>query len=201
MCREADLLQQNQGLVWRFTAKHRAAYPNLSDDLIAAATVGLLQAIRVHDPAKGALSTIAFRYVIREVSDLIESFSATCVPAGQRDKTLRIQRKIASGKSLRAAAKAEGLTVTEAEMLIAVGMHPVSANTPANSRDEPDELLDTFVAETPTPEEAAVKADLCARIWAAIGNLPDKPRFAVCMRFGFTDATPADGFMTTRPTM
>lgn len=61
---EAKVFHDNLGLAGRFTSAHWRNYPPLNrDEVYAAALIGLYRACQVHDPRKGALSTVAWTYM------------------------------------------------------------------------------------------------------------------------------------------
>lgn len=114
MCAEADearLLRENEGLIYRATKKHCAAFPQIAADIIAAGRMGLLLAIRAHDESKGALSTVANFHILREVSVLIDASSEVHISSTQKargafvvsyslDKPLRDDEEQTTGRDL-----------------------------------------------------------------------------------------------------
>jgi RNA polymerase sigma-B factor len=64
---EALLVQQNTGLVVKLARSFRPRTKEELDDLVQIGTIGLIKAIRKHDPAKGKLTTIAWGYIRWEI--------------------------------------------------------------------------------------------------------------------------------------
>lgn len=64
---EDETLKDNMPLVVSIAFKYRPVPPNDYDDIIAIGMMGLLKAIRGYKPEKGALSTIAYIAIKREI--------------------------------------------------------------------------------------------------------------------------------------
>lgn len=64
---EEETLVENIPLVVSIAFKYRPKPPNDHDDLIAIGMMGLLKAIRGHNPERGSLSTVAYLAIKREI--------------------------------------------------------------------------------------------------------------------------------------
>lgn len=64
---ENDLVSKNLGLVKEIVRQFRPPNRTEYDEYVQVGTIGLLKAIRKHDPARGALSTIAWRHIKWEI--------------------------------------------------------------------------------------------------------------------------------------
>jgi RNA polymerase sigma factor (sigma-70 family) len=69
---EEQLIHDNMGLVISLAKRFNPANAQELDEYIQAGRIGLLLAIRKHDPEKGALSTIAWNYIRREIRNHIK---------------------------------------------------------------------------------------------------------------------------------
>jgi RNA polymerase sigma factor (sigma-70 family) len=67
--KEDQILVENLGLVFKHVKKFTAKHNSLSDvdDYFQAGCIGLLKAIRRHDPTRGELSTIAWICILQEI--------------------------------------------------------------------------------------------------------------------------------------
>lgn len=64
---EQTLLAQNTGLVVKLARSFKPRTKEELDDLVQIGHIGLLKAIRKHDPSKGKLTTIAWGYIRWEI--------------------------------------------------------------------------------------------------------------------------------------
>ncbi len=65
--REEILIQQNTGLIISRAKTFKPHSPELLDEYIQIGRIGLLKAIRKHDPSRSALSTLAWKYIGWEI--------------------------------------------------------------------------------------------------------------------------------------
>lgn len=88
---EAKLVQDNLGLVFRHVRKFCTKQNNLSDvdDYFQAGSIGLLKAIRKHDPNRGQLSTIAWICILQEIiKEHRKCKLKTCISIDDLDKLI-----------------------------------------------------------------------------------------------------------------
>lgn len=81
------LLQLNEGLIGRVARKYFARHPHALDleDLRQEARIGLLRAAEVHDPARGAFSTVAVWWMEQTCRRAIDNTGALIrIPVNQR---------------------------------------------------------------------------------------------------------------------
>ncbi len=161
---EAALLQQNAGLIHKFSLKFIRLRPEIADDILQAARLGFLTAVRAHDPEKGALTTVATLHILREIALLFEIEHTIRLPRGYAAKI----------RKLRAKPEAE-LTQSERTKLYAA--------TPAASLDVPvfDDgsaatWVDVIESDSPSPEDLAEQAELARVLAAAISRLAPAQR-------------------------
>lgn len=182
---EADLLQKNSGLIYKFSLKFIRLRPEIADDILQAARLGFVTAARAHDPEKGALTTLATMHILREIALLFEI-----------EHTIRLPRGYATAiRNLRKKPEAE-LTQAERAKLYAA--------TPAASLDVPvfDDgaavtWIDVIDSDTPSPEDLAAQAELANALAAAISHLAPAQREVIGAYHGPDELT-FDEIGTTR---
>ena len=72
---EEELIHKNMGLVISLAKRFNPSNPQELDEYIQSGRIGLLIAIRKHNPELGALSTIAWQYIRREIRKHIKFYN------------------------------------------------------------------------------------------------------------------------------
>ncbi len=182
---EAALLQQNAGLIYKFSLKFIRLRPEIAEDILQAARLGFVTAARAHDPEKGALTTVATLHILREIALLFEIETTIRLPRGYATKMRALRQK-----------PPEELTPEERAKLFAA--------TPAASLDIPvfDDgaavtWIDVIESDAPSPEDLAAQAELARALAAAISNLSPAQRDVIGAYHGPDELT-FDEIGTTR---
>lgn len=175
---EAQLLKANEGLICKFAMRFLRAYPALADDILQAARLGFILAVRKHDPEKGALGTLAGFLVMREITDMLTSERLVSAPNHKLTEMRQAMRKLEAGE-----------TLTEKErQRVTLGIPHSSLNTPLPGTEDGADSLGMLPCPEPGPAELAERADTAARVQSAVSSLTEIQRAAIIARF-WGDAT------------
>lgn len=174
---EAQILKQNEGLIYKFAMRFIRRYPELADDILQAAKIGFLMAIRQHDPAKGTINTLAGFIVVREIADMLDADRLVRIPNHKATAMRQALRKFAAGETLTA----------KERMAATLGLQPASLNTKIFAEDQ-EAAIDLLVSPEPGPDELVERADTAARVRAVLETLSPERAEVVRMRF-FSEMT------------
>lgn len=181
---EADLLKNNEGLVWKFSQSAMRAFPWLTEDILAAARIGLLKAIRTHDPAKGALSTAAAFNIRNEIEDLIESEMLVRLPHTAKDRAKVVKRRREAGHKTAEIAASLGIPAEKVRVAELDGHPHISLNIPIHADEsESEDAVAAVPDPAATPPEIVEANNTAVIIASVIANLSEKRRAAVTLRF------------------
>jgi RNA polymerase sigma factor (sigma-70 family) len=175
---EAQMLKANEGLIYKFAMKFIRAYPNLADDILQAAKIGFLRAIRQCDTEKGSINTLAGFLVLREITDMLTSERLVSAPNHKLTEMRQAMRKLEAGE-----------TLTEKErQRVTLGLQPTSLNIPFPGAEDGADSLSLLACDEPGPAELTIQRDAAARVKNAVASLPEIQRAAIIARF-WGDAT------------
>ena len=169
------------------------------DDLIEEGNLGLMEAVDRFDPDNGArFSTYAAWWIKHSIRRAIHNFSRTVrVPSNIYERGTcmsrveeHIQNEIGREPTAQDISDRVGIPVKRVE-------HVQSALQPTSSLDAPvgeegsatagDMLPDKA---TPAPDQLAKYRDTLKKVLSLLGNLSDRERAIVKLRFGLGDAVP-----------
>jgi RNA polymerase sigma factor for flagellar operon FliA len=175
---EQQLVRQHLPLVHHVVSAMRSGLPAhvSADDLVSAAMVGLLQAVRGFDEARGVPFPAYAKQRIRgAVLDELRSVDWATRSLRSKDRSLRDVEQ-ATGAGLEQAAAAVGLSVDEARQVRA-DVH--RASVVSIDALAPDAAGDALPSEGVTPEATLVQREHIGYLRDAVDLLPDRLRHVV----------------------
>lgn len=186
----------------RLVVKLALAYTNLGLpllDLIEEGNIGLIKAVDLFDPAKGAkLSTYAVWWIKQQIRRALQNQGKIIrLPVHFGDKVFRVNRITASMSETlgrlpthEEVSEEVGLTVAEVAQLRTAGVRPDSLDAPLGDAGE-TELGETIGdARARTPFELLRQKDLQAQLRSVFGVLNERERRIISARFGLDGGRP-----------
>jgi RNA polymerase primary sigma factor len=191
------LLEANQRLVIGL-AKRSLGRGLAFADLIQEGNLGLMRAIEKFDYRRGfRFSTYATWWVRQSMSRAIADHGRSVrVPVHMLEQTTRVVRTAAHlqqelGREPATAEIARALQITPAKVLesLRVAQEAVSLETPVG--EEEDAYLSDFIADENAPEPYAMAelSSLRDQLGEVLGNLGERERRVLELRFGLHDGT------------
>ncbi len=167
------------------------------EDLIQAGSLGLMQAVKRYDPARGSFSNHAVWWIRQAISRTLANEGRTIrVPSYMRTLLSRMARLSfrlfeEQGEEPTEAELAEAMSipVEQVRFLARVDALPVSLDLPTSSHDERTTLADSIPDTTSAlPEEMALEqvhsSERSEEITAALSELTEREQTAIILRFG-----------------
>jgi RNA polymerase primary sigma factor len=169
-------------------------------DLIHEGNLGLIEAARRFDPARNVKFITYAVWWVRQATlhALSEQTRAVVLPAKLSGAAARLGVEISSltaalhrAPTRREIADDLDLSEAEVETLLRMGSSDRSLSDPIGRGGEGPELGDTIEQpDAPAPEEALMRVRLTEQIRGVLGELDEKERYVVQLRFGLQDGEP-----------
>ncbi|MCU0243986.1 MAG: RNA polymerase sigma factor RpoD/SigA [Acidobacteria bacterium] len=192
-----SLVQSNLKFVVSYVKKYRGMGLGLLD-LIDEGNVGLIEAARRFDPAKGVrFVSYAVWWIRQAIIHALTLYSrAYAIPQKLADQISQMKKKTAELKAglgrepnREEIARAMGLTETDVEDLEILGERNLSLSDKVNDDDleVEDRLSD---ASSPSVEYQIIRASVEQQIREILGELEEKEALVLKLRFGLDDDRP-----------
>ena len=166
-------------------------------DLVQEGNIGLIKAIEKFDTGRGAaFTTYATWWVRQSITRAIADLGvAIRIPVHRQEALSRLNRVCRAflsehGREASSSEAAALLDIPEAQVRLLQGLdfefEPLDC---AQLEKQPWGAKNPWIDDAPTPEGAAVAASLRRVVAAALGDLPDRERWVLNLRFGMDGNT------------
>lgn len=197
---EAEMVMANVRLVMSIAKKYVGRGVDF-EDLVQEGCVGLMKAVRKFNPDLGyRFSTYASRWISQAVSKYVDDCGrAIRIPGHAAEKIRKIKAIEAklesdSGRTPELSEIAEKAEMSEEEVknLLARELEVLSLDFVENEGEETEAEFGSMIADesAEAPEKAVMEETLRKTIKEIVGNLPEKERDVIELRYGLNGREP-----------